>query len=474
VRARQEAAAHLRDFIRGLIWLRSQDRGIEAVDALVETQTGLSQSQRERLQGRQHAVIARVEAPQRDDRLPATNGVSDRPIPLKSPNPEDDIAAEAGGAEPRPADVEVLLVRPQSSRNAVTTVLHALVAKTLERVGADLCQIYIEEESALTLRAEAPAEGGAISGPSTLNRRTGIAALVASPGGAVEVADVSQLAGMENAWVQRGVQRLAVVGVGNPGENGSGILVAARTWTRGFSDHELRELDHLALEVSQAIGSADLLSRAEELAVLEERMKLAREIHDGLASDLSAVVALFKYHEHRSKNDPAEGERLLAQMRELVEGSLQSARDILATLRPRHQPPADLVEAVRLQIEDFASTYGITAVARIEGTSDDVDGEESDAIYSILREALTNVRKHSQAGTLEVRLDLRRRPYTLDVEDDGVGIDLTALEDKFGSFGLVGMRERTELLGESIEIGNGIRGGARVMFRGPEVILRRG
>jgi signal transduction histidine kinase len=226
--------------------------------------------------------------------------------------------------------------------------------------------------------------------------------------------------------------------------------------------------------VSQAIGSADLLSRAEELAVLEERMKLAREIHDGLASDLSAVVALFKYHEHRSKNDPAEGERLLAQMRELVEGSLQSARDILATLRPRHQPPADLVEAVRLQIEDFASTYGITAVARIEGTSDDVDGEESDAIYSILREALTNVRKHSQAGTLEVRLDLRRRPYTLDVEDDGVGIDLTALEDKFGSFGLVGMRERTELLGGSIEIGNGIRGGARVMFRGPEVILRRG
>jgi signal transduction histidine kinase len=290
----------------------------------------------------------------------------------------------------------------------------------------------------------------------------------------VEVADVSQLAGMENAWVQRGVQRLAVVGVGNPGENGSGILVAARTWTRGFSDHELRELDHLALEVSQAIGSADLLSRAEELAVLEERMKLAREIHDGLASDLSAVVALFKYHEHRSKNDPAEGERLLAQMRELVEGSLQSARDILATLRPRHQPPADLVEAVRLQIEDFASTYGITTVARIEGTSDDVDGEESDAIYSILREALTNVRKHSQAGTLEVRLDLRRRPYTLDVEDDGVGIDLTALEDKFGSFGLVGMRERTELLGGSIEIGNGIRGGARVMFRGPEVILRRG
>jgi signal transduction histidine kinase len=275
---------------------------------------------------------------------------------------------------------------------------------------------------------------------------------------------------MESAWVQRGFERLAVVGVGTPGENDSGILIAGRSGSRGFSAQELRELDRLALEVAQAIGSADLLSRAEELAVLKERMKLAREIHDGLASDLSAVVALFKYHEHRNKSDPVEGERLMAQMRELVEGSLQSARDILATLRPRHQPPADLGEAVRRQVEEFANTYGITAVARIEGASDEVEKEERDTIYSILREGLTNVRKHSQASTLEVRLDLRKRPYSLEIEDDGVGIDLPALDDKFGSFGLVGMRERTELLGGSIEIGNGTMGGARVLFRGPEAL----
>jgi two-component system sensor histidine kinase DegS len=133
-----------------------------------------------------------------------------------------------------------------------------------------------------------------------------------------------------------------------------------------------------------------------------------------------------------------------------------------------------MVEAVRRQVEDFANTYGITAVARIEGTSDNVDSEERDAIYAILREAMTNVRKHSQATALVVRLDLRQRPYTLDIEDDGVGIDLAALEDKFGSFGLVGMRERTELLGGSIEISGGTRGGTRVLFRGPEAPRPRG
>ncbi len=94
--------------------------------------------------------------------------------------------------------------------------------------------------------------------------------------------------------------------------------------------------------------------------------------------------------------------------------------------------------------------------------------EERDTLYSILRESLTNVRKHSQATALEVRLDLRTRPYVLEVEDDGVGIDMESLNDKFGSFGLVGMRERTELLGGSIEIGNGPMGGAQIVVRGPE------
>jgi two-component system sensor histidine kinase DegS len=70
-----------------------------------------------------------------------------------------------------------------------------------------------------------------------------------------------------------------------------------------------------------------------------------------------------------------------------------------------------------------------------------------------------------------VRLDLSQRPYTLQVEDNGVGIDLKSLENKPGSFGLVGMRERAELLGGWVEIGNSALGGARVTFRGAKAPL---
>jgi signal transduction histidine kinase len=472
VRARQEAAAHLREFIRGLISLRSQNHGVDEVDALVDSQPGLAAVQRSRLHIRVHAVAERMEpSPAATDKGAKNGAGAENPLSayeIASPAIPSDPAAAAG----RGPESGVLMVSPGTPRMAVTTVLHVLVAKALEEVGADLCQIYIEEDSALTLRAEAPAEGSAISGPRTLNRRNGVAILVSEPARAV-AADPRSLTGAEAAWAQRGFDRMAVVGVGSPGDDGSGILVVARSGIRPFTDVDLAVLDRLALEVSQAIGSADLLSRAEELAVLKERMKLAREIHDGLASDLSAVVALFKYHDHRRRSDPAEADKLLEQIRDLVDGSLRSARDILATLRPRHQPPADLAEAVRRQVEDFANTYGITAVARIDGSADDVGAEERDTLYSILRESLTNVRKHSQATALEVRLDLRARPYVLAVEDDGVGIDMESLDDKFGSFGLVGMRERTELLGGSIEIGNGPMGGAQIVVRGPEAAPRR-
>src|SRR5258708_20375607 len=210
---------------------------------------------------------------------------------MASPKVRGDPTADSGPG----TEAGVVMVLPGTSHMAVTTVLHVLVAKALEEVGADLCQIYIEEDSALTLRAEAPAEGSAISGPRTLNRRSGVAILVSEPGRAV-AADPRSLAGAEATWSQRGFDRMAVVGVGNPGDDGSGILVVARTGIRPFTEVDLAGLDRLAVEGSQAIGSADLLSRAEELAVLKERMKLARETPRRPSTPPSPLVSLFQSH----------------------------------------------------------------------------------------------------------------------------------------------------------------------------------
>ena len=461
VQLRQAAAAQLREFIRGLIKLRSEKNGVDAAQTLVQEQSGLSSLQRQMLEDRVNGILTRVE------QNPSRSATSQAPATAVTTDTEARPTAERR-ARQRPGSVTP---RRDVNRTAENTVLYALVGKALERLDADLCQVYILDNEALTLRAEAPGGGVVPPGPARLSRQTGLAAQVGSLGRAVALIDLSRMSGTEATWVARGMQRMAAVGVGISGEAGSGLLVAARGSTRPFTEPELDLMDHLAIEVSSALESADLLARAEELAVLKERMKLAREIHDGLANDLSAVVALFNYHEHRRKTDPADAERLLEQMRSLTEGALQSARDILATLRPRQQPPVNLVDAVRHQVDDFGSMYGVTATARIEGDGADLADEERDGIYQILRESLTNVRKHAEATNVKVRLELGQRPYTLQVEDNGVGIDLTALENKPGSFGLVGMRERAELLGGWVEVGNSAMGGTRVTFRGSKAPL---
>lgn len=500
VRKRELAAAKLREFIRGLIRLRPglADRD-SAMDVVAQMQD-LTPHQRDLLRTRITDVLDRMEArpsvrmgaaartkpaaPKRPSLAAAAPGVEASPQPeqveVEAPEVEEPkveipreawLAAVTSGPAPSIPRPEVA---PPLDDSATASVLHALTLRCVETLDTDLAQVFIADgEGGLSLRAEAPAESGPITGPRTLSPGAGFAALVWANAGPLVLQDPAELSGEETTWIERGITRLAGVAVGAAGEPDSGVLFAGRTNSRPFSDDELTELAAVAGEATLAIASADLVSRAEELAVLKERMKLAREIHDGLASDLSAVVALFKYHEHRRQVDPSDAESLLVQMRELVEQSLQNARDILATLRPRQQIPRRLAEAIRRHVEDFSQTHGITAITRILGEDDSLDEEERDALFQVLREALTNVRKHSEAGTLNITLDVRQRPYSLLVEDDGVGLDLEALEEKVGSFGLLGMRERAELLGGHVEISNGAMGGARIAFYGPPVPLRR-
>lgn len=352
----------------------------------------------------------------------------------------------------------------------MASVLQALVAKAVEVLGADLCQVFLAEEDVLTLRAEAPPPTAQVHGPGALSPVAGFAGNVLQAGAASTVVARGNLEGSELIWLDRGIHSLAAVGMGSADPR-SGLLVVGRVRPEPFDSEELSMIQNLAVETSLALASADLVSRAEELVVLGERLKLAREIHDGLASDLSAVVALFKYHEQRRKTDPEDADRLLAQMRGLVEDSLRSARDILATLRPRQRVQGSVGDAVRRAADEFARTYGVNALVSILGTDENLLNEERDTIFQVLREALTNVRKHAQASAIEVCLDMRGRPFILTVDDDGVGMDTDAAIEKSGSFGITGMRERAELVGGWVDLGRSPTGGTRLTLHGADISL---
>jgi signal transduction histidine kinase len=318
------------------------------------------------------------------------------------------------------------------------------------------------------LRAEAPALGGESIGPATLSIYSGVGAEALTLRVPVQLTDTEGAVGTERIWFDRGMQAVVLMHVGAGEGLGEGLIVVGRNRPGAFDEGEVSELESLANEVSLAMASSDLLSRAQELVVLKERLNLAREIHDGLASDLSGIVALFKYYDQRAPVDPEEAQRILGQIRELADTSLASARDILTTLRPRLGATRSLAHSVRRHTDEFAKTYGITADVDVLGEESDLDPEAKDAVFQILRESLTNIRKHAEASHVHVTLDLTARPFIMLVEDDGIGV-MDEGQVKVGSFGLLGMRERAELLGGSVELTNREEHGARLTFIGPSV-----
>jgi two-component system sensor histidine kinase DegS len=229
-------------------------------------------------------------------------------------------------------------------------------------------------------------------------------------------------------------------------------------------------LEDLALESVNALRAHSLAVKVEEVAIQQERIKLAREIHDGLASDLAAVVALFKYYEQRRARDPEDAAQLLPQLRSMTEEILQGARNILQSLRPKTVRSEGLLVSVAKLVDQFGRIHLIETSTSIKGEENGLTPEEKDGIFQVLRESLSNVQKHSQARSVWVSLDLSRSPWSLTVRDDGRGFDVKMVvvdPKKAGSYGLVGMRERAELIDARLEVVSQPGGGTSVTFLGP-------
>jgi signal transduction histidine kinase len=226
----------------------------------------------------------------------------------------------------------------------------------------------------------------------------------------------------------------------------------------------------LAVEAVAALRSHSLAIKVAEVAVLQERLNLAREIHDGLASDLAAVVALFKYYEQRRLRDPEDASQLLPQLRSMSEEILAGARNILQSLRPKTIRSQGLLASVLKLVDQFGRMNLVETNVNIRGEESSVAPEQKEVIFQVLRESLSNVRKHAQARNLWVVLDLSSTPWVMTVRDDGRGFDVRRVAEdprKGGSYGLVGMRERAELIGGSLEMVSQTFEGTLVTLIGP-------
>lgn len=200
--------------------------------------------------------------------------------------------------------------------------------------------------------------------------------------------------------------------------------------------------------------------QAVEDALARERARIARELHDGVATDLAGAISLFKVYLERKQGDSDE---MLKNAFEILERSLKNVREALADLRPAAIGPDGLVGDLRRQAEEFARVYGIRVELSSNGAEDMLTSHQREVVAQVVREALTNVRRHSGSTVCRVRMAFAAKPFLVEVSDEGRGF---AARGGAG-YGLMGMRERAAGIGGRLEVVSTEGRGTTVFLFGP-------
>jgi signal transduction histidine kinase len=208
------------------------------------------------------------------------------------------------------------------------------------------------------------------------------------------------------------------------------------------------EVERLAVELREANRQLrEYATQAEELATLKERNRLAREIHDGLGHYLTAINMQIQAGRAVVEHDRELAFQALDKAQALAQEGLAEVRRSVASLRASPLDQRSLPEAVG-DLVDECRAAGIATEYAVQGQVRVLSPQVELTLYRVAQEGMTNMRKHAQASSAEVVLDYREDGWVhLAVHDGGVGA-----EDPSGGYGLVGVRERVQLLGGQVQV----------------------
>ena len=292
--------------------------------------------------------------------------------------------------------------------------------------------------------------------------------------GAAVVAGTAQAAGVDTgSWLGR-LEFLAVLVV-----NIAPMCLLAWVGEIGMRHYATREAAlREAREANARLAAAladnaalqeKLVEQGRAAGVLDERARMAREIHDTLAQGLTGIVTQLQAAEHAA-DDPAAWRRHHAAATALARESLTEARRSVNELRPEPLETGRLADAITDVAARWSARHSIPAQVTVTGEAHTMRPEAEVALLRIAQEALTNVAKHAPTATrVGLTLSYMDQQVALDVRDDGRGFDPTARVERDGGFGLVAMRQRIEALSGTLQIESEVGGGTGISACLPSV-----
>jgi two-component system sensor histidine kinase DegS len=187
----------------------------------------------------------------------------------------------------------------------------------------------------------------------------------------------------------------------------------------------------------------------------EERMRIARDMHDGPAQSMSNLVLQAEILERLVGRNPDQMMSELQDFKNSVRNALEETRQLIFDLRPMTLDDLGLVPTLRKYIKEYGDKYGFTTRFNVVGEERRLPGNTEGTLFRIIQEALTNVQKHAHARTAEITINMGKERIVATIRDDGDGFEVPKVEANLArnrNLGLISMRERSELERGTLEI----------------------
>lgn len=252
-----------------------------------------------------------------------------------------------------------------------------------------------------------------------------------------------------------------------------GVVVYGHPRPGFFADEDQRAFFHAL--VNQAIIALQnarlyqhLRQEKERLVEVQEEAnkKLARDLHDGPTQSVAALAMRANFARRLLERDSRAAAAELFKMEDLARRTTKEIRHMLFTLRPLVLESQGLGAALRQLAEKMRETHSQNVIVEADPAAEErLEKNQQGVLFYITEEAVNNARKHAQAEHIWVRLKVSRDVLSLEIQDDGVGFNVGAVDaeyDRRGSLGLVNMRERAEILGGVVKIDSTEGRGTRI------------
>jgi signal transduction histidine kinase len=237
-------------------------------------------------------------------------------------------------------------------------------------------------------------------------------------------------------------------------------------FSRYIDDNTGDEISQFAQRLNNmARQLQSLLRRRQDMAVSEERNRLARDLHDSakqqaLAASFELGTSLTLYD-----RDPESAKKHLVEADSLVDSVRRELTDLVDELRPQSMDGEDFSETLKGYGAEWSHRSGIRLDVHVEGSDEILPPVTRETLYRIAQEALANISRHSSASRAEISIEYGKNFVTLVIKDDGRGFDTSA---QHGGLGLHSMQERAESLGGSFSVASEPGRGARIVVALPK------